>query len=481
MIIWVFKYVPYILILLAGLSLLRALRKAQNRVSVIAFPEALKRLFGKPLLVCIALSVLFFAANAVIKYCYNSMYPSLLISFHYENAAKGKNPSGTRFNASEILSDEVLDEAISRSGYNISADELKASLSLETNYDDVDISGTSSSAELSSLSIATDYRLIFNPNLKTLRLNGKTMLSLIGDVYYEKFMMEKTENTAIMDLDFSDFDSSEYHSVSSYLKVKADNLKHFIDVYSYIDSNYRGASGDSFAALSGKIEGFTNIELERLHSYVTENGLSRSGAEFSNTIDYKNKLLKLDYDKDMAAYNVRLEAINMYDHQMARIVLVPTQDEQLEYYMSRTKIGVDDFANQAQLYLEDAKKLKNEMDDNTYAQSKVNESIATEAAYSEADALTQTLIEELENLAEQCRDIVNSYKADKKNALIHTDFTRRSLSSMINLKKSILMTAVFCALLCASSVCRMMYAGESSRQNNRKTGETVRKPGNTLN
>lgn len=96
----------------------------------------------------------------------------------------------------------------------------------------------------------------------------------------------------------------------SYLKVKADNLKHFIDIYSYVDSNYRGTNGDSFAALSGKIESFSNVELERLHSYVIENGLSRDAAGFSNTIDYKNKLLKLDYDKNMAAYYVRLEAMS---------------------------------------------------------------------------------------------------------------------------------------------------------------------------
>ena len=468
MIIWVFKYIPYVLILIAGIAMLRGLYAARNKVSAVALPEAVKRLCGRPMLLCIVLSVLFFAANAVIKYCYNSVYPSLLISFNYENAAKGKNPSGTRFNVSEILSNDVLDEAISRSGYKVSTEDLKECLSLETNFDDVDISDDASKDELSSLNIATDYRLIFNPGIKTLGINCKTMLSLIGDVYYEKFMREKTENVAILDLDFSDYDSSDYYSISSYLKVKADNLKHFIDIYSYVDSNYRGTNGDSFAALSGKIESFSNVELERLHSYVIENGLSRDAAGFSNTIDYKNKLLQLDYDKNMAAYYVRLEAIDMYDHQMARIVLVPTQDEKLEYYMSRTKIGVDDFANQAQEYLEDAKKLKNEIDDNTYAQSRVNEGAATEAAYSEADALADTLIDELKSLAEECKTIVNTYNADKKNALMTTDFSQKSLSSMINLKKSVLLTVVFCGLLCISSVCSIMYADNKGRKKVKK-------------
>ncbi len=46
----------------------------------------------------------------------------------------------------------------------------------------------------------------------------------------------------------------------------------------------------------------------------------------------------------MAAYDVRLEAINLLHEQMARVVLVPSTDMGHELYMSRTKIGVDNFA-----------------------------------------------------------------------------------------------------------------------------------------
>ena len=512
MLIWLSRYVPYILIILAGLMLLGRLYASRNRVAAISLTEAVRRLFGRRLIACLALTCVFFAVCAAVKYCYNSMYPSLYISLNYENAAKGKNPNGTRFNASEILSDEVLNEAISRSGYKLGAAELKRCLSLETNYDNVDISASSSTDDLNSLSIATDYRLVFKPNLRTVGVNGKTLLSLIGDVYYEKFMKEKTENVSILDLDFSDYDSSDYHSISDYLKVKADNLKHFIDIYSYADSNYRGANGDSFAAISGKIENFSTVELERMHSYVVENGLTRNPSDYINTTNYKNKLLKLDYDKDMAAYNVRLEAIDMYDHQMATIVLVPTKDEKLEYYMSRTKIGVDDYADQAQTYLEDAKKLKNEIDDNNYASGKVSEksslaaattdaaasadttvtataqtaaaattavaatdtasaeaasgataaasqvtaAASNSAAYAEADNLAATLKEELISLSDQCKTIVREYNADRKNALIQTGLLSMSLSSMINVKRCVGLSAVFCILLCAYSICGLM-------------------------
>ena len=463
MIFWILKFVPYALLLIAAVILLLKLYTSRDKVSDVSLPEAVKHLFGGRLLACLLITAVFFVCFSAVKYCYNSRYPSLFISFNYENAAKGKNPNGTRFNASKILADEVLEEAISRGGYTVSVEDLKNCLTLETNYDDVQISSTASDADLSNLSIATDFKVVFKPSLKTADINGKALLSLIGDVCYERFMSEETENTSILDLDFSDYDAKGYHSIANYLKVKAEKLKHFIDIYSYKDSNYRGASGDTFAALSGKIQSYIQVELERLNSYVVENGLSKDAPEYSSTIDYKNKLLQLDYDKDMASYNVRLETIDMYDHQMARIVLVPTQDEQLEYYMSRTKIGVDDYADQAQTYLEDAKKLKNEIDDNTYSQTKVNEGAATDAEYTKADELAGTMIEELKTLSQECRTIVSSYNAEKKTELIQTGLNARGLSSMISAKKGIVLSGIFCVMLCGICICDIMYAGRRVR------------------
>ena len=40
--------------------------------------------------------------------------PSMLMAFNYEEASKGQNPNGTRFNESDILSDEILKKVIER-------------------------------------------------------------------------------------------------------------------------------------------------------------------------------------------------------------------------------------------------------------------------------------------------------------------------------------------------------------------------------
>ena len=54
---------------------------------------------------------------------------------------------------------------------------------------------------------------------------------------------------------------------------------------------------------------------------------------------------------------MRIEAIDMYDAFMTRFVLIPTYDTEQEFYMSRTKVGVDYFAEEAKELLEEATEL----------------------------------------------------------------------------------------------------------------------------
>lgn len=69
-------------------------------------------------------------------------------------------------------------------------------------------------------------------------------------------------------------------------------------------------------------------------------------------MQYVNYRLDTSQRKDMAAHDVRIEAINMYNAYMTRFVLIPTYDVDKEFYMSKTKVGVDYFADEAKEYLE---------------------------------------------------------------------------------------------------------------------------------
>lgn len=220
----------------------------------------------------------------------------------------------------------------------------------------------------------------------------------------------------------------EYLDVKDYLQMQAYKLKNYLPGYSSESSSFRAeGSGETFISLSRKIENFIEIELERYEAFILENGLSRHKNTYRSRMQYANRLLDTDRKKEMASHDVRIEAIDMYDAFMTRFVLIPTYDTDQEFYMSRTKVGVDYFAEEAKEYLESATKLVEEIEHNTYASGQVVRSGASSDIYEQADQRIAELNVELVNLAAQSRELCDAYVRMKRDGYIQVCFATPSM------------------------------------------------------
>ena len=65
--------------------------------------------------------------------------------------------------------------------------------------------------------------------------------------------------------------------------------------------------------MSQKIQNFVDIELERYEAFVLENGLSKDKATYQSRMQYANRILETEKRKEMAAHDVRIEAIDLYN------------------------------------------------------------------------------------------------------------------------------------------------------------------------
>ena len=70
------------------------------------------------------LAVCFLAGYTGWEYIEQLQTSSVTIGLNYAEASNGLNPNGTKFNSSEIISTEVLERAIEKNGWNISAEKL---------------------------------------------------------------------------------------------------------------------------------------------------------------------------------------------------------------------------------------------------------------------------------------------------------------------------------------------------------------------
>ena len=197
-----------------------------------------------------------------------------------------------------------------------------------------------------------------------------------------------------------------------------------------------------------KADNFIQIELERYEAFALENGLSREQNTFQSRMQYANRLLDTERQKDMAAYDVRLEAIEMYNAFMTRFVLIPTYDTDKEFYMSRTKVGVDYFAAEAKEHLASAAQLGEEMEHNDYASRQTGSAPAFSTARSQANHRIEELKTELLVLSDQCRELCGAYVREKRDGYIQVCYPSPSLGTIGAV--SLLMAALFTAALAGS-------------------------------
>ena len=351
--------------------------------------------------------------------------PSMLMAFNYEEASKGQNPNGTRFNESDILSDEILKKVIERGDLKISVEKLSDLLTLSTPLDSqkLDVS------KESDMKISTEYWIQCSPRVSMYRTNPQTVLNFLVDVYRENFTLNYAENDSVLDLSFDGLEGMEYLDVKDYLQMQAYKLKNYLPVYSSESSSFRASeSGETFASLSQKISNYIDIELERYEAFALENSLSKNRNTYQSRMQYANHLLETSRKKEMAAYDVRIETINIYNAFMTRFVLIPTYDTDKEFYMSKTKVGVDYFADEAKEHLESATELVEEMDHNAYASDQMKKRQPSANVCAQADERIEELKTELMNLSAQCRELCSTYVKEKRDGYIQVNFASPSAS-----------------------------------------------------
>ena len=95
-----------------------------------------------------------------------------------------------------------------------------------------------------------------------------------------------------------------------------------------------------------------------------ENGLAKDPTLTIETLNYQNSNLQKDYKRAMDEHDIRVTIIEEYQNKMIDSVLIPTYDDKGEYYMARTKTGIDELANEAEGYLQEANSYQVQMDQN---------------------------------------------------------------------------------------------------------------------
>ena len=350
-------------------------------------------------------------------YIRNLHTASTILSLDYEEASKGLTPNGMRFNIFEIRSVEVMERLIRYAGLEgkITPDELSECISVKATHDK-SVSGNVNY-------ISTSFIVRLTNNIID-RIKAEDLLSLLCKAYREYFVDHYGFNHAILSFNIDDLKfNDEYLMTVDLLEMKCSQLEKYVQLRNRESKNYQDPdTGISFSSLEQRVSNFYTYDLAKLRSYIIENGIANDRAGLISMLDYKIRMDSLKHNKMMAAYEEDNKGIQMYDAAMSAVVMIPTQDQKMQYYMSRTKTGMDNLVIHAQEQLTGTTERMEQIEYNSYLMEKLKTKISNRMKTQKATDMICEMEASLDKIASDAIIVDSAYlNAKGRNYISFSD------------------------------------------------------------
>ena len=366
-------------------------------------------LFRKRKVLVIALLLILFTALCGWQYVKSLCTARIVLSLDYEEASQGLAPNRTRFSIYEIRSREVMERLIEYAGLEgkISPDEMSKCISVKATHNK-NISGSVNY-------ISTSFIISFTSTDLVWKRSAEDMLSLLCKAYREYFVEHYGFNHSILSFDVNDLKfNDEYLMMVDLLELKGGQLEKYVQLRKRESKNYQDPdTGITFSELEQRAKNFYTYDIVNLRSFVIENGIVNDRLALKPLLNYKIHMDRLMYDKLIAAYNEDNKGIQIYDTAMSAVIMIPTQDQTKQYYMSRAKTGMDNMALHANTQLVGATERMEQIKYNTYLMEKLTTNDSDLAHREKADTMIREKQAILEKLAADIQAVDSSYTSAK--------------------------------------------------------------------
>ena len=353
---------------------------------------------------------------------------SAVISLNYDAASEAKNANGTRYSMNDIVSKEVLNRAIEKGALeNVTASELKSCTSVEQT-----VQGKSEEKE--GYHISTEFRVTFTTDEYTEHLDPVTVVTLIAESYKDLYVSNYTENDTLLDMKIdpqTEFAGLEYLDVVSRLSSKAYIITDYLDGISAQNSGFVRDNGESAQSIRDEVLQYAEKKInDSLYSYILDNSVAKNRTIYKKRLNYQNTNLDYDLQKAQASFDTRNEAVKMYEESLMSIVLVPSWDELGEYYMSRTKLGLDELSLEAKDYSGSVAELKDSIESNKMIISKLT-GATKPGAGDHVDHMIEEICDDLEEYAARARSLVRDFTENKLNRCVSINVQGWSFTKLL--------------------------------------------------
>ncbi|MBR0303865.1 MAG: hypothetical protein IJQ80_08440 [Clostridia bacterium] len=298
-------------------------------------------------LIFVSLAVL----GAILGFAYSffilNRQQSMVIEFNYPGAEKGLNPDGSVFEISELKSPEVIELAKYNLRYsNVETGFLRSRIFITSKVSDQSIDRIISDVqnEKSTVYMSTTFHVYYSQKDKFSKNESAVFMESLAKAYTEYFTEKYSEKNDILifnaeDYDFDNIDYIEAHRI---LKNKVESMLSFIKAHQSENRAFYSEDKENLGMAAQRLKSFLDTSLEKYYAFVVQNSVSKKNVEYVKALDYLIDDNNLDYRKKIEGSDIVRDIIKEYEPSIAAVAFIPSVDSKHNFYMSRTKTGIDD-------------------------------------------------------------------------------------------------------------------------------------------
>lgn len=362
------------------------------------------------------------------------------MSLNYEESVTGRTPNGARFSESEFLTQEYLEAVIQATG-------LQDDLTTSELADCISISPTNSKlvTEEDDYYISSSYHIDLElPWPLWGKITAQDLLDQICRVYLKRFTADYRINATSLDISF-DYSDMDYEEIGSYFQMMIGRINNYLTVRNDQAGSYLSTSGQSYSAIKKQVQNLQSYTLSEYQSYIWENGVAKNNARCIDDLNELNRTLRWSEMRDSQKSDIFMTILDNYNNKMVSSVLIPTYDSDGSFYMSRTKVGIDDLALRANELLTSAVDAQKTITTNHSKITALEEPTGARELQV-AQSMVDTITRQLTGIVSATRELDADCYAQRISRYLVFNGPESSFMKRYNVKPSVMLAAVICAV-----------------------------------
>ena len=434
-------------------SVLTSFQRFLDTLSIRLLCEVFLRQVRWLFVVGVVCTLMFMCVLTTVK----SFSATTTMSLNYEESVTGKTPNGARFSESEFLTQEYLEAVIQAAG-------LQDDLTTSELADCISISPTNSKlvTEEDDYYISSSYHIDLKlPWSLWGKITAQDLLDQICRVYLKRFTADYRINATSLDISFN-YSDMDYEEIGSYFQMMIGRINNYLTVRNDQAGSYLSTSGQSYNAIKKQVQNLQSYTLSEYQSYIWENGVAKNNARCIDDLNELNRTLRWSEMSDSQKSDIFMTILDNYNNKMVSSVLIPTYDSDGSFYMSRTKVGIDDLALRANELLTSAVDAQKTITTNNSKITALEEPTGARELQV-AQSMVDTITRQLTSIVSATRELDADCYAQRISRYLVFNGPESSLIKRYNVKPSVMLAAVICTVWYLAAVVRMSRRRQRER------------------